>query len=114
MKRNIYFSFIGILVGAVIFWAPSIFGGGDFGGIVFFDYLSEMFPKLWNHWLLPGIPYVVLSIIPFSLYGFFFYRRSKDKFSSLFYNFIFFTSGLYVSLSLFFFLLGLSLARGGF
>ena len=113
MKSKIYSGIAGILVGIVIFWAPSIFGGGDFGGVMFFSYLSEMIPSIWDHWLLPGIAYILISVIIFLLYKLFF-RRKGEKFLASFYHLIFFIVGLYASLSFFFFLLGGALSRGGF
>lgn len=102
MKHHILSFLFGIVLGAAIFWLPTIFSGGN----------GFALPTIiWGPWYLLAIPYLVIFIL---IYGILagMYRLFKKSFPILLADGVWALIGLYLSLTFFFHFVGMALTAG--
>ena len=101
--RSRFFSFLfGIVLGAAIFWLPTIFAGGN---------NFALLPIFWGPWYLAAIPYLVIFAFIFGVlmatYG-----LLKKHFPLSLMDGVCILFGLYLALTFFFHVVGVATAGG--
>jgi hypothetical protein len=106
MKKNVLFFFLGIGMGILIFWSPTIIAlGHSFAAPLFFELMIVAMPWLFGSWLFPALPYVFFFWLVFGICSIFAFWKKKNSLAWVARNLFWFSLGLYLALSLFFFLL---------
>ncbi len=103
MKGHILFFLLGIVLGAAIFWIPTLFVGGN--GFA----LPALF--LFGPWYLMAIPYLVIFALIFGLLALI-YRFCKKQFPITYENGVWILLGLYLSLTFLFHFIGITIKGG--
>lgn len=103
MKSHLLFFLFGVLLGAAVFWLPTLtLGGGNF-------ILPALFP--FGSWAFLAVPYLLLFAAIFAVVALI-YRLCKIKLAISARDGAWILLGLYLSLTLFFFLAAGVMAKG--